>query len=282
MKKKIVYVDMDGVLVDFKSAIDQLSEEIKLEYKNRLDEVPGIFSLMAPMPNAIEAITELHNYYDIYTLSTAPWNNPTAWVDKLQWIQKHLPKIGYKRLILSHNKQLNKGDYLIDDRKANGVSKFEGEQVYFGKGKHKDWMAVYSFLLRKVEFKKLEPNVEVVLIEQIKIHKNRKAINALYKSHRHLIELIVLQYCNDLSNKEHKILQSKAREGFIKGVIKYECESGHSLIGQTSWFIRQEVISYKMKKAGKVRSPFIRGFWTTKEEIKEVRKRLQNQNKDES
>ena len=56
MKKKILYVDMDGVLVDFKSGIDKLSEKTKLDYENRLDEVPGIFSLMIPMKNSIESI----------------------------------------------------------------------------------------------------------------------------------------------------------------------------------------------------------------------------------
>ena len=149
MKKKILYVDMDGVLVDFKSGINQLSEKTKLDYENRLDEVPGIFSTMTPVQNAVEAITELNSYYDIYILSTDPWNNPTAWIDKLLWIQRYLPKIGYKRLILSHNKQLNKGDYLIDDRRANGVTKFEGEHIYFGKGNNKDWMAVYRFFIFK-------------------------------------------------------------------------------------------------------------------------------------
>ena len=48
--KKIVYIDMDNVLVDFKTGIERLSDEIKLEYSGRLDDVPGIFGLMDPMP----------------------------------------------------------------------------------------------------------------------------------------------------------------------------------------------------------------------------------------
>ena len=65
------------------------------------------------------------------------------------FVRSLIPKIGYKRLILSHNKQLNKGDYLIDDRRANGVTKFEGKHIYFGKGNNKDWMAVYRFFIFK-------------------------------------------------------------------------------------------------------------------------------------
>ena len=45
-KKKILYIDMDNVLVDFQSGIDQLDEETKKKYDGNLDEVPGIFSLM--------------------------------------------------------------------------------------------------------------------------------------------------------------------------------------------------------------------------------------------
>ena len=46
---------MDGVLVNFQSEIDKLNDDMKKEYEGRLDEVPGIFSLMVPMPGAIEA-----------------------------------------------------------------------------------------------------------------------------------------------------------------------------------------------------------------------------------
>ena len=57
MKK--LFFDMDGVLVNFQSGIDKLSDDVKKEYEGRLDEVPGIFSLMDPMPGAIEAVHEL-------------------------------------------------------------------------------------------------------------------------------------------------------------------------------------------------------------------------------
>ena len=110
---------MDNVLVDFKSGIDAISQEERDEYKDDLDDVPGIFSKMKPVDDAIEAYNKLTKHFDVYILSTAPWNNSSAWTDKLLWVQKYLGKQAYKRLILSHNKNLNIGDYLIDDRKAN-------------------------------------------------------------------------------------------------------------------------------------------------------------------
>lgn len=129
MKKKIVYIDMDNVLVDFKSAINLHSEEVLEEYSGRLDEIPNIFSKMIPLKGAIKSFEKLSKVYDVYILSTAPWNNPTAWSDKLEWTKKHLGDSAYKRLILSHNKNLNKGDYLIDDRTKNGAGEFSGELI---------------------------------------------------------------------------------------------------------------------------------------------------------
>ena len=114
--KKVLYVDMDNVLVDFPSGIAQLDESVRNEYEGNIDEVPGIFSLMAPMPDAIEAFKELSQLFDTYILSTAPWENPTAWSDKLIWVKNHIGKVAHKRLILSHHKNLNDGAYLIDDR----------------------------------------------------------------------------------------------------------------------------------------------------------------------
>ena len=55
-RKKRVFVDMDNVLVDFQSGIDLQSDEVKKEYEGRLDEIPGLFAEMKPLPGAIEAM----------------------------------------------------------------------------------------------------------------------------------------------------------------------------------------------------------------------------------
>jgi conserved hypothetical protein len=147
VEMKIVYIDMDNVLVDFQSGIDALSEEMRVEYKGCYDETPGIFSKMKPKTGAIEAICALKEKYDVYILSTAPWNNPSAWSDKLNWVKQYLGETCYKRLILSHHKNLNKGDYLIDDRENNGAGQFEGELILFGSDKFPDWDKVQKYLL---------------------------------------------------------------------------------------------------------------------------------------
>ena len=68
----ILYVDMDNDLVDFPSVIARVSTELQCEYNDRLDEVPGIFSLMQPIPNAIESYEYLASHFDTYILSAAP------------------------------------------------------------------------------------------------------------------------------------------------------------------------------------------------------------------
>ncbi len=152
--KKILYIDMDNVLVDFPHGIECLTAEEKETYKDRYDECPDIFSKMRPIPGAIDSFKELAEKFDTYILSTSPWHNPSAWTHKLEWVQKHLAMEegdpAYKRLILSHHKNLNKGDFLIDDRPNNGAKDFEGELVLFGSPEFPDWKTVMNYLMKFV------------------------------------------------------------------------------------------------------------------------------------
>lgn len=97
-KKPIVYVDMDNVLVDFKSGIASLDEDTLRKYDGHLDDVPGIFAQMSPMKGAVEAMHLLDEKYELYILPTSPWNNPSAWSDKLIWVKTYLGDIFYKKL----------------------------------------------------------------------------------------------------------------------------------------------------------------------------------------
>jgi 5'(3')-deoxyribonucleotidase len=149
-EKKVLYVDMDNVLVNFGSGVEKLAPEVLKEFEGRdRDDIPGVFALMDPMPGAIEAFHDLAGKFDIYILSTAPWNNPAAASDKVAWVKKHLPEVGHKRLILSHHKNLNAGDFLIDDRRTRGVEQFKGEHIHFGTPRFPDWAAVVKYLADK-------------------------------------------------------------------------------------------------------------------------------------
>ena len=143
---KRIFIDMDNVLVDFQSGLDQVSEEVKAEYAGRLDEIPGLFAKMKPMEGAIEAVHELQKHYDLFILSTAPWKNLSAWSDKVEWVTKYLDDVFHKRLVITHRKDLCQGDYLIDDRGKNGTSEFAGEWIQFGSEQFPNWESVLKYL----------------------------------------------------------------------------------------------------------------------------------------
>ena len=144
---KSVNVDMDSVLVIFQSGIDALSEEERAAFKDDLDDLPGIFSKTKPVDGAIEACEKLIKHFDVDLLSIASWNNRSAWRVKLPWVREHLGDLAHKRLVLSHNKNFIAGDFLIDDRTANGAGEFKGEHIYFLSGKFENWNDALNYLI---------------------------------------------------------------------------------------------------------------------------------------
>lgn len=144
---KRLYIDMDGTLVDFKAGIPGITKEQRAKYGDDIDDIPGYFAGLPPIDGALDDFHRLSEAYETYILSTAPWNNPSAWSDKVKWVHRHLPGAAHKRLILSHNKHLVQGDYLIDDRLVHGVDRFPGEHLHFGSDRFPDWRAVLEYLL---------------------------------------------------------------------------------------------------------------------------------------
>ena len=72
---KTLYIDLDNVLVDFRSAFPHSLEE---KYAGHLDDIPGIFSLMRPMANAVESFQERRQAV-ANTSSLARRSSRTGW-----------------------------------------------------------------------------------------------------------------------------------------------------------------------------------------------------------
>ena len=151
--RKVLYIDMDNTLVDFGQRLRQIHPDVRAKFEDA-DGIPGIFALMPPVAGAIEAFVELARLFDTYILSTAPWDNPSAWQDKVEWVRLHLGheegSPAYKRLILSHHKNLNLGDFLVDDRPCHrGADDFVGEVIHFGSKEWPDWPTVVAYLAER-------------------------------------------------------------------------------------------------------------------------------------
>ena len=54
-----------------------------------------------------------------------------------------------EEIILRH-KNLNKGDFLIDDRTKRGADKFDGEHIHFGHKPFYNWFDVLDYLIKNI------------------------------------------------------------------------------------------------------------------------------------
>lgn len=145
IEKPVLYIDLDNTITDFNNGWRKLSPEAQKEYEGHLWDAPGFFAGLEPVSGAVKAFRYLSQKYDTYILSSAPYNNPTAWSDKVQWVEKYLGVPAFRRLILSHHKNLNYGDYLIDDSKTNGAAEFMGTHIQFGTVPFKTWDDVVEY-----------------------------------------------------------------------------------------------------------------------------------------
>jgi 5'-nucleotidase len=143
--KKIIYVDMDDVLCAYTSAHRHaLSNNPDIAFPQ---SVVGFFQFLEPVDRAIEAVNELRTLFDVFVLTAPSTRNAHSYSEKRIWIEEHFDYSFTKKLIISPDKGLLKGDCLIDDHTSgNGQERFEGLLVEFGSDVFPDWNAVLAFL----------------------------------------------------------------------------------------------------------------------------------------
>ena len=137
---------MDEVLADFYKSYEQKIES------NPYIKFPqaeyGFFANLEPIKDSIESVKELINcpLFDVYILTAPSVQNPLCYTEKRVWIEKYFGLEFCKKLILSPNKSLLAGDYLIDDNvDGKGQEFFEGTVIKYGSSRFPDWLSVRDF-----------------------------------------------------------------------------------------------------------------------------------------
>lgn len=151
INKKIIYVDMDHTLCDFSASYSKYKKNFpQVDYPH---SISGFFSGLAPMPHAIEVYQWLGNQdnVDLYILTAPSVRNPSSYTEKRLWVEHHLGLDAAYKLIISPNKGLNLGHYLIDDYiDGKGQENFEGQVLQFGSSEYPDWKSIRKFFESKL------------------------------------------------------------------------------------------------------------------------------------
>lgn len=136
-----VFVDMDGVVVDYEAY--KIAHRLTgAEVKRRV----GAYLDMPAIPGAIEAVRSLIGMgFAVWMATKPPTGVPHAYGDKAAWVLQRLPELK-RRIIITHDKGLlgDEDDFLVDDRphKAN-CEAFRGHLVRFVDGYH--WPQALDF-----------------------------------------------------------------------------------------------------------------------------------------
>ena len=141
MKKKTILIDMDGVVCNYTQKMLDLAvsrfglpqhkaeeavffetekifpEEVQ-ERVEKLSLEHNFFLSLEPLPGAIEAISEMLSdpKLDVWVCSSPKKTGETCHSEKFLWLRKYFGQKFAERLILTRDKTLVYGDYLIDDK----------------------------------------------------------------------------------------------------------------------------------------------------------------------
>ena len=147
-KKKIVYVNLDGIIAEFES---KMLHQIKsIIYNEQYVFRSALYEIAPPLKGGAQAVQALMNMeeFNVFFISTPIWGDTDVWSEKRDWLSQLFKfKKVRGRLFLCHQKHLLRGDYLIDQSWRYGSKKFQGEWIQIGVDpKFPSWKGVLEYL----------------------------------------------------------------------------------------------------------------------------------------
>ncbi|RVU26735.1 5'(3')-deoxyribonucleotidase [Sandaracinomonas limnophila] len=146
-----IAIDMDDVMADTSlKIVQELNKKLNTNYQipDLLNDIKlreefyanysqnnsflwekGFFEDIEVKPNAVEVIRQLQNHYEIFIVSAAT-EFPESMKEKLNWLEKHFPFIGWTHTVFCGHKYLIQADFLIDDHEKN-LKTFSGTPILF-------------------------------------------------------------------------------------------------------------------------------------------------------
>lgn len=112
--------------------VDEYPSNLKTKVKS-IYHAEGFFSSLDPMPGAVKALREMERLGIDFRICTSPLHHyQNCLVEKYDWIERHFGFEVTKRMILTQDKTLIRGQYLIDDKpEIQGTYQPEWEHILF-------------------------------------------------------------------------------------------------------------------------------------------------------
>lgn len=154
-EKTVVLLDMDGVLVDiergwlnrwrelypdrFWKPVEErrtfyVEDEYPKEFANDIRAIwheEGFFFNQVVVPGAVEAVKEMADAGLELWICSTPTGSDFSAKEKQLWVNKHFPDLR-RKVILTKDKTMVRGDFLIDDKpNITGIYKPEWQHLLF-------------------------------------------------------------------------------------------------------------------------------------------------------
>lgn len=149
MNKIIIYVDMDDTIFDYKNHFIDRSKKQNIKYPQ---SKVGFYKDLPLKENAKDVFLWLNEQeiFDVYILTAPSLENKHSYSEKAIQIENHFGFDMLNKLIISPNKGLNLGHYLIDDYDSGrGQENFNGKLIKFGSKEFLDWIQIKKYFKEK-------------------------------------------------------------------------------------------------------------------------------------